>query len=220
MMGASKLRLGVAMVLFLAWLGWLLYLAIGTRDTVVLSRPQFLVSPLWVLARVDEKHGRPAAEVIVRDVVWSARNQDLAGKKIVVGDLPSFHAAVGWSGPGDYILPLSAAQAGKTVAYRVTPLPLSPGFPGPSPAYFTVTLIAEGPDSKVRELVAQFSGLDPKDIDRLLAPKARAVFRNVPKSAVRELEKLKASFRSHPEESRIYPATAETRAQLNEMPHP
>ncbi|MBM4068608.1 MAG: hypothetical protein FJ271_06635 [Planctomycetes bacterium] len=126
--GAARLRLGVASALFLAWLGWLLYLAIGTGRVVVLSRPQFLVSPLWVIVHVEEADGRPRAEVTVREVAWSRQPRALAGTKIMIAGLSAHTDAHGWAGPGDYILPLTERQEGKKLTYRVTPLPLSPGF--------------------------------------------------------------------------------------------
>lgn len=215
--GAGKLRLGVAAALFIAWLGWLLYLAMVTRHAIVLSRPQFLVSPLWVIASVEEKDGRPAPEVVVREVAWSQKPSDLVGSKITIADVSSHTTALGWAGPGEYILPLSEAQDGKK-AYRITPLPASPGF---TPAYHAVTLLATGKEkSELRQLLTRISGLDAKEVDKLLAPKTRVVFRNVSEADRQELESLEAFIRVQREESRIYPANDETRAQLQHLPRP
>lgn len=214
--GAGKLRLGVAATLFIAWLGWLLYLALGSRQVIVLSRPQFLVANLWIIADVVEKNGRPAAELTVRELVWSEKPRDLVGAAIVVADLPSHGPALGWSGPGRYILSLTEVREGKKPSYRVTPLPASPGF---VPGFHTVTILAEGKEKdKVRDLVAQFSGLDRTEVDRLLTPPARASFHNVTEADARLLETLKAVVRFQREESRIYAENDETRSQLNDLP--
>ena len=48
----ARMRLGLAVLLLVLWLGWLLFLVLTTRQEhpVILSRPQFLVSGLDVLA--------------------------------------------------------------------------------------------------------------------------------------------------------------------------
>src|SRR5437764_4672079 len=42
-----------AAVLLAAWIGYIAYLALTTSHPTVLSRPQFLVADLWVIARVE-----------------------------------------------------------------------------------------------------------------------------------------------------------------------
>jgi hypothetical protein len=125
-MKVSHVRLAVAAALFLGWIGWLVYLVVESHGAVILSRPQFLVADLWVIAEVDAEENRPRQTIEVREDVWSAAGKELAGQAINVIDLPDIGADKGWDGPGTYILPLTA-HAGKR-PYHITPVPPSPGF--------------------------------------------------------------------------------------------
>jgi hypothetical protein len=127
MKGANKLRLIVAALLFVGWIGWLAYLVSITRDPVILSRPQLLVSDLCIVAEVGEEKGSPAAEVTVRKVVWygDAKDKDLS--RITVVDLPSLGLEQGFEGPREYIIPLRKIGTKKAM-YVVTALPPSPGY--------------------------------------------------------------------------------------------
>jgi hypothetical protein len=137
----KRLRLLLAAVLFAAWICLLVYLVVsmksslppGTTRPVVLSRPQFLVSSLDVIAQVDEIDADPA-EVTVREVVWPKEQEDLIGKKIKVSRLPECRDD--WIGRGEYILPL--ARFGEN-GYQVVPLPRSPGFPSGRPRIYPST---------------------------------------------------------------------------------
>ena len=142
-MKPATLRLILAAVLFAAWIGWLAYqvfsmkssLPPGAARPVVLSRPQFLVSSLDVIADVDEIDTDPA-EVTVREVSWPERKeaQDLVGKKIKVSRLSECRED--WIGPGEYILPLMPfGEKG----YQVVALPRSPGFPSGRPRIYPLT---------------------------------------------------------------------------------
>ncbi len=121
------LFLGAAL-LFAAWLGWLGYLAWATRATVVLSRPQFLVSALDVVVAL-ERVEKGDQELTIKQVLWSATDEGrkLAGARLTVTNLDR---CAGWTTPGDYILPLIPDGPGR---YQVPPTPRSPGFePDPS----------------------------------------------------------------------------------------
>lgn len=138
----APLRLLLAGVLFAAWIGWLVYVVRssvppGASRPVVLSRPQFLVSSLDVIAYVDELDHDPA-ELTIRDVFWPKGKQasDLMGKTIKVSRLPECHDDFVGVGPGEYILPL--ARFGEH-GYQVVPLPRSPGFPSGRPRIYPAT---------------------------------------------------------------------------------
>jgi hypothetical protein len=127
-MKAARLRLSLAAGLFMVWIGWLAYLAVtaGTSPVdrklpVVLSRPQFLVSTLDVIAQVNEEDSRPAARVRIVQVHWPPSAREKAKDDITVIDLAR---CSGWEGPGEYILPLEESGAD----YQVTPIPRSPGY--------------------------------------------------------------------------------------------
>src|SRR5262245_50028002 len=55
-MKPSRVRLAVCALLFLGWIGWLVYLSATTTRPVVLSRPQLLAADLYVIA--DLQQGR------------------------------------------------------------------------------------------------------------------------------------------------------------------
>jgi hypothetical protein len=135
-MKAAVVRLVVALVLFLSWIGWLAFLAVTTTRPVVLSRPQLLVSTLDVIAEVNAAGDHPAEEVLVKDVHWPAEEKALAGRRITVIDLPN---GDGWMGPGMYILPLVKEGEG----YRLATIPSSPGYDatlrGDRPRIYPVT---------------------------------------------------------------------------------
>ncbi len=122
----ASIRFVLALVVFLAWLGWLLQLAVSTARPIVLCEPQFLVSSLDVVAQVGSVNGGDD-EVIVREVHYPPAERDkLVGKKIRVTNLDQ--CKEDWQGADAlYILPL--ITDGKD-AYRVAPLPRSPGFGG------------------------------------------------------------------------------------------
>ena len=126
-MKPARLRLALVVVLFLAWIAWLTYLALPTvTPRLVLSHAQFLESQLDVIARVDtDAEGRPAATVRVDEVHWPDKARDLVGKNLIVTNLGH---SKGFTGPGLYILPLIHAND----TYQVAPVPRSPGFDGAS----------------------------------------------------------------------------------------
>ena len=123
-------RLVVTAVLFLSWVGYLAYLALMTRNPVVLSRPQFLVSELHVLATRDG-----GDDFVVNDVLWPPdKKVEWQGKKIVVDNLKDCEtwSAKGWqTAPppeGQKVL-MPLRQAGSD--FDVSPIPASPGYPPP-----------------------------------------------------------------------------------------
>jgi hypothetical protein len=121
-MKARLVRLILAVSLFVIWTGWLVYLTITTSRPVVLSRPQFLVSQLDVIAPLEKPSGA-ITEITVKEVYWPESEKKWVGKTINVEGLSRCD---GFIGPGDYILPLTRDGD----RYRVTPLPRSPGFSG------------------------------------------------------------------------------------------
>jgi hypothetical protein len=149
-MKRSPVLLAVAAVLFLAWIGWLVYLVVITRhpapepkpvwDLYVLSRPQFLVAELYVIAKVSANPAGGQADdlVTIKKVVWSANQTDVKRDKILVKNLDTVDAPHGWQGPGEYILALSTTKE-KSDVFQVTPLPRTPGFAGAKGRIYLVT---------------------------------------------------------------------------------
>jgi hypothetical protein len=118
-----RLALAATILAFVLWIGFLTFLAATSSHPVVLSRPQFLVSNLIVLAHVSgTDHPEPTVEVL--QVVWPREPEAgvKASAKLTIEDLK---LARGWEGAGEYLLALTR-QAGAT---KVTAVPASPGFP-------------------------------------------------------------------------------------------
>jgi len=100
--------------LFFGWLAYLIFLVLTLPyapggGPVVLSRPQFLVSELDVIAQIDSVRG----PVVIEEVVNPARERKgrLVGQKIVVTNLAKcgpLHEDLprDYTGPGRYILAL------------------------------------------------------------------------------------------------------------------
>ncbi len=117
-----RARLVVSACLFVAWLGYLLFLVLQNQQMVVLSRPQLLTAPVCVVAEVRDKNGRPAAEVVVERVVWAEAGKKTP-EKIEVQNLPALGEKEGYKGPGTYILPL--APLGDDYLLVPIPFPVS-----------------------------------------------------------------------------------------------
>jgi hypothetical protein len=127
MMTRSRVVLIGSVVLFLGWLCWLGYLVAKTTRPTVLSRPQFLVAEVYVIADLEGEE-TPADVATVKQVVWAAPGVDLPREKVPVKNLSGVKAEQGWHGPGGYILALSRTQ--DTKMFQLTPLPRTPGFMG------------------------------------------------------------------------------------------
>jgi hypothetical protein len=146
-MKSAGLRLLLATLLFAAWIGWLVYLTGTTPRPIdssrpqpwILSRPQFLVSSLDVIAQVDGTSDKPGTATVV-DVHWPQGDQarQLIGKTISVSNLSECRED--WSGPGEYILPLIERHD----EYRVAPQPPSPGFATGRPRIYRATPLTLG----------------------------------------------------------------------------
>jgi hypothetical protein len=141
-MKAATLRLLLAAGLFAGWIGYLAYLAVtaGTQPIsrqgpTVLSRPQFLVSTLDVIAQVNEVKDAPApTDATVVEVLWGGPKPG-EGHVLHVTNLAGCE---GWAGPGQYILPL-VQTVGAEDTYEVAPIPRSPGIDRHVPRIYPVT---------------------------------------------------------------------------------
>src|SRR5690349_3751792 len=102
-----KARLVVSAILFLGWLGFLLYLVLDS-STIILSRPQFLIAQVYVIAEMSDDTKGVDPRVKIDEVLWSADPKDakLTSQTIVLPELTLATKDHGWEGPGKYILPL------------------------------------------------------------------------------------------------------------------
>jgi hypothetical protein len=105
----------VSAAVFLAWVGWLGYLAVGQgqlglvgkQAPPVLQRGQVLVSDVDVLAQVDALN----QPVTVKKVLRAPFKKGPAeGEKLTLANLNQCDKK-DWSGPGEYVIPLSAYPA-------------------------------------------------------------------------------------------------------------
>lgn len=154
-----RARLAVAAVLFVGWLGILLMLVLKTRDPVILSRPQLLVSNVVIVAQVQDRQGADAT-VTVKEILWSADTDDAlaVGEAIEVQNLTGTPS--GWQGAQQYILPLIKSKSATGVSYQLTPLPIVPGYhPKADPDVRDVRVYPVTADALAqwRELAAKWS---------------------------------------------------------------
>jgi hypothetical protein len=217
--GFPRARLVVSAGLFLAWIGFLAYLVARTRDPVILSRPQLAAASLVVLVDIQEKDGRPLPAVVVKKVAWALLKDQTttAGSQLVVHALADCGPKQGWRGAGEYLVPLTGRRAVAGASYEVTPLPISPGY---NPEYVSLELVQEGPNKeKVAELMNKALGPAPgKDAADQAPRRAR---HNIPRHEAdplkRQLEMEGATVRIAAGEQRIYRATSDALAQLEEL---
>lgn len=112
---SPKLRLGLAAVLFAAWLGWLGYAALAKYRGPVVSHSQAAAATLAVVADVPDGDGPRAVEV--KEVIAGEK----ADGPVVVANLGS---VTGYDGAGTYLLLLEKRAAGYAVVGQLR----SPGY--------------------------------------------------------------------------------------------
>ena len=128
-MKAAAWRLVATAVLFAGWIGYLAYLVAATRNPIILSRPQFLVSGLDVVATRKGDDAFRVDEVLYP----AAKDEEWRGKTITVRNLQASQVYSARTGdepvPVDegrqYLLPLDAEEG---MNVRVVPTPPSPGY--------------------------------------------------------------------------------------------
>jgi hypothetical protein len=147
-----KVRMVVAGILFVSWIGFLAYLASQTRSPIVLSRPQFLVADAVALVKIQDDDKR------THEIVRFLRAAGDAGQN-TIAHLDLIGADQGWRGPGEYIVPLTKTKEG----YAVTTLPPVPGY---VPLAYSVRLLALGKDTEVLRELSKFSEKSADEIGR------------------------------------------------------
>ncbi len=225
-----RVRLTVAAALFAGWLSYLLWLVLLTRHTIVLSRPQFLVADLWVLAQVSEAEGKPARQATIRKLFWFKNPADrkLKDQKITIANLPEA-GPQGYTGPGEYILPLTKQEIAGVALYTVTAIPASPGYDWRTAAFVNVMLSYAGDEPKrVAQLRTNTWDWTWNRPGRALPPLAKGAtgrWRAVPRERALEFAQAVAEIdgKDAPHvqlkayDIRIYPWTAETERQIDEL---
>jgi hypothetical protein len=147
-MKAAWIRLALVSALFIGWLGYLGYLVAERPDggTMVLSRPQFQVSDLDVVANVTK--GSNLVTVVQVLYPNTESEHQLVGKELRVTNLadcrpPGDREKVkpDLTADGEYLLALQEEEPdGKEPKkYRVTATPPSPGFRAGTPRIYAAT---------------------------------------------------------------------------------
>jgi hypothetical protein len=125
-MQRARMRLIVAILLFVGWLGWLAYLAATATHPIILSRPQCLYAQVIVHATVTgEEHA--SNNVTIREILHGIDPKDRLKPEaeVEILQLDKCGSAQGWEGPGEYLLPVSVNLKGE---YHITHIPESPGY--------------------------------------------------------------------------------------------
>ena len=213
-----KARLVVSAALFVGWIAFLAYLVAVTRDPVIVSRPQILVSNLCVLAKIDEHAGGPAPDVRVTKVLWTEDDdKSLEGRPLTLGDLADLGQAQGWAGAGEYLLPLVKRKLDKQTVYALTPIPAMPGFY----ATRTAELANAGlnPDQVAKHL-QQALGIAPEQA-KAITRRPGTLKRFLPVEAAiklkHDIELLGGRVHLEEYETRIYRATDDALRQFHEL---
>jgi len=129
----ARLRLIVAALLFVSWLGWLGY-AVSRKGTVqIVSRAQLAAATHLVIAEISVgPDGVPLTRALVKE---SQSGEKLTGP-IVVRNLASAMTPLPIANDsrkpvaGDYLLPLVKLATG---VYEIAGLPRSPGYEAQTP---------------------------------------------------------------------------------------
>jgi len=124
----ARLRLAIATLLLVGWLGYLGFLVIFERNPIVVSRSQVMASTQFILADVtiNPADGLPNKMVtVVNDL--RPLGQSLEGKQVTVWNIKDARVAGtkdGFRSPGPYLLMLTKNS---TDGFDLTPPPRAPG---------------------------------------------------------------------------------------------
>jgi hypothetical protein len=127
-MKVARIRLGIAMLLLLGWLGYLGFLVLFERDPIVVSRSQVMASTQFVLANVtvDPTDGLPTKSVsVVEDL--RPMGKSLTNQAITIWNIKDARVAGssdGFRGKGPFLLMLTKSG---TDGFELTPPPRSTG---------------------------------------------------------------------------------------------
>ena len=218
-MASPKARIGVAAALFVGWILYLVYLVAGTRDPIIVSRPQILAADVCILAKVAANGSRPSPRVQVTDVFGSADDvKALADQSLTLDDLFDLDASSGWTGADAYILPLRRKREDNGVSYELAAIPAMPGF---RPSHVAVDLVLAGPKrAEVAAYLQEALSIGAKQADAMtLGPATlkRFVSPEVGNKMHDDLTNLGARVQLIGSETRIYRATEDALRQLREL---
>jgi len=120
---SKRVRLIVAAVLFVGWLGWLSIAAITKSRAPTVSRAQAAVATVPVVAKLKTgENGKPETTATVVERI--KEDGPAVGTEIVVTNLSE---ATGFSGPGPYLLLLTSVKSDGQSNYLLVGQQRSPG---------------------------------------------------------------------------------------------
>jgi hypothetical protein len=151
-MGRSRPFLIFALMLAVAWTAWLGYQAATSADPVVVSRPQILVAPVVVEAKIYDKNGSRAVKVVRVYVGHGILGLDGAERESA--ELHIDVPELADESPGSYLLALQE-NTFKKGEFQLVPTPTSPGYSakGQRPPIYPAT---ESTRLQVLEALRQF----------------------------------------------------------------
>jgi hypothetical protein len=163
-----RARLAVSAILFISWLGFLFYLVLETK-TVIISRPQFQIAQTVLVVKVSDDGGAPDPIVTVKEVLWGDGAQ--AGEKLSLTDLRACKKEHGYSGAGDYVIPLMRRGG----VWQIAQVPIPDYYKRPW-SHGTLELRDAGPDPNcVLDCFLEFSREKPLYAENLLRPVMPAI---------------------------------------------
>jgi hypothetical protein len=137
-----KLRVWATWIVFIAWVAWLGWQSYFYGRFPVVSRSQFMTADFAVIATMTANdEGVVQPKVKIKRVIWpEERESDMDGKEIVIGNWTRID---GFTGPGDYVLPLTRGKTGENTLAEIPRSPLSEATRGKHYIYPAVPVVLE-----------------------------------------------------------------------------
>jgi hypothetical protein len=156
-----KARLVVSAILFLSWLGFLFFLVLETKS-VFISKPQFQIAQTVLVVEVRDDAGTPDPRVTVKEVLWGDGAHE--GEKLRLIDLLACKTEHGYSGAGDYVIPLMRRGG----VWQIAQIPIPDYYKRPW-SHGTLELRDPGPDPNcVLDCFLEFAREKPREAENLL----------------------------------------------------
>jgi hypothetical protein len=158
-----KARLVVSAMLFISWLGFLSFLVLETKK-VIIARPQFQIAQAVFVVKIRDDGGKPDPLVTVREILWG--NGASVGQELRLNDLLGCKKEHGYSGAGDYVIPLTR----RADAWQIVPIS-TPGYKRQNRSHGTLEIFDAGPHSDcVLDCFLEYAGEKPREAEELLKP--------------------------------------------------
>jgi hypothetical protein len=126
-MNWAKLRLGIALVLFLGWMAYLGWMALEYGKPDIVSRSQLVVATDVIVAELKTNEvGEILPDIKVDSILRGEHVKTDSELTLLNSTKARLPGGKKFPGPGKYLLPLVIDHSGTKIA----PAPPSPGFEG------------------------------------------------------------------------------------------